>query len=74
MKKKTRKPYRRRLRNLNDCRVFLADVINRLNRNEIDPGTASKLGYLCQVLARIIEGGDLEKRLEALEAKYEERN
>ena len=62
---------KRRLKNLEDVRRFLADVINRLNRDEIDPAKASKLGYLCQIVARIIEGGDLEKRIAELERSIE---
>ena len=57
----------RRLKNLPDVRRFLADVTNRLNRDEIDYNKASKLGYLLQILFRVIEGSDIEKRLSALE-------
>jgi len=57
----------RRLKNLSDVRRFLADVTNRLNRDEIDYNKASKLGYLLQILSRVIEGSDIEKRLAALE-------
>lgn len=63
---KTR-PCKRRLKHLEDVRRFLADLINRCNRDEVEPAKASKLGYLCQILARIIEGGDLERRLSDLE-------
>ena len=58
---------KRRLKNMEDLRRFLADVTNRLNCDEIDPAKAGKLGYLCQILARIIESGDLEKRLTYIE-------
>ena len=57
----------RRLKSMVDLRRFLADVTNRLNRDEIDPAKAGKLGYLCQILARIIESGDIEKRLTHIE-------
>ncbi len=57
----------RRLKKMEDVRRFLADTVNRLNKDEIKPDKASKLGYLCQILARVIETNDLEKRVEALE-------
>lgn len=58
---------KRRLKTAQDLRVFLADVTNRANRGELDPGLARCLGYLGQVLAGVISTSDLEKRLEALE-------
>ena len=57
----------RRLKNLEDVRRFLADVTNRLNRDEIDCNKAAKLGYLLQILSRVIEGSDIEKRLKSIE-------
>lgn len=62
----------RRLKTLEDARRFLADVTNKLNRDQIDANKASKLGYLIQILARIIEGNDLEKRLAVLEQAVKE--
>ena len=55
------------MKTLDDIRKFLADVINKLNRDEIDPTKAGKLGYLCQITAKIIEGSDLEDRVSELE-------
>jgi hypothetical protein len=63
-----RKPSKRRLKNLSDARRFLADIVNQLNRDEIPADKASKLGYLLQILSKIIEGDGLEKRVTALEA------
>ena len=54
--------------------MFLSDVLNRANRNEVDPATARTLAYIGQVLAGIISTSDLEKRLEALEAQAKENN
>jgi hypothetical protein len=62
-----KKPSTRRLKSMEDVRRFLADVINQTNRDEIDPAKASKLGYLCQIIARVIEGGEIEKRVSELE-------
>jgi hypothetical protein len=64
---KENKPIKRRLKTLGDARRFLADVTNQLNRDEIAPDKASKLGYLIQILAKIIQGDDLERRVAALE-------
>jgi hypothetical protein len=35
---------------------------------------AGRLAYILSLISRIIEGSDLERRLEALERKLEERN
>lgn len=64
---KQKKPSTRRLKNLSDARRFLADIVNQLNRDDIDPNKAAKLGYLLQILAKIIMGDDLERRVLALE-------
>lgn len=58
---------KKRLKTIEDCRRFLADVANRLNNAEIDPNTASRLAYIINVLKSCIESGDLERRLEELE-------
>lgn len=65
---------KRRLKTMEDVRRFLADTVNRLNKDDIAPDKASKLGYLCQILARIIEGGDIVKRIEKLEEAERQRN
>jgi hypothetical protein len=67
-------PRKRRLSSLIELRRFLADVINRLHRDEIEPNKASKLGYLCQIQSRLIEGGDLERRVAVLEKLIEKKN
>ncbi|WP_207264786.1 hypothetical protein [Desulfovibrio sp. Huiquan2017] len=62
-------PPKRRLKSAQDLRVFLADVANRLNRDEIDGTKARALGYLAQVMASIIQTSDLEQRIKVLEEK-----
>ena len=62
-----KKPSKRRLKSMEDVRRFLADTVNKLNRDEIEPGKASKLGYLLQIMARVIEGSNLEQRVTELE-------
>lgn len=70
--RRTKKPAKRRLKSLSDTRRFLADVINGLNRGEIQTDKAGKLGYLVNVLVKIIEGDGLEARVTALEDKFRE--
>lgn len=65
-----KKPIKRRLKTLGDARKFLADITNQLNRDEIDPNKASKLGYLLQILSKIIMGDDIERRVVALEESW----
>jgi hypothetical protein len=61
------KQIKRRLKTMEDVRRFLADTVNQFNRDEIEANKASKLGYLLQILARVIEGSDLESRVQELE-------
>jgi hypothetical protein len=57
----------RRLNNLQDLRRYLANLINRTESGEVDPALSGKLGYLVSILHRVIEGGDLEARVNVLE-------
>lgn len=52
-------------------RAILAGVIEAAASGAMDSGTARTVGYLLQVEARIREGYDLEKRVEALERARE---
>lgn len=67
-------PSKRRLKTAQDLRQFLADVLNRLNRSELDPMNAKAMAYIGQVLGGLIEKSDLETRLAALEAAQGEGN
>jgi len=67
-----RLPPRRRLKSAQDLRQFMGDLLNRVNRGEIDQGQARCMAYIGQVLGGLIERSDLEKRLEALEAQAKE--
>ena len=60
---------KRRLKTLEDVRRYLANLINRLEAQEVDPALAGRLGYLANSLARIIEGSDIERRIENLEKR-----
>ena len=59
----------RRLNTILDLRRYLAGVINRLDAGGIDANVASKLGYLCSILHRVLQDSDLDARLTALETK-----
>lgn len=62
---------KKRLKTLNDVRVFLAGIINDLNQGLIDESRAKSFGYLCNVLAGIVKDSDLESRIEKLEKQFE---
>jgi len=61
--------YRCQLDTLQDVRREMAKVYRESRSNVLDPVTGSKLVWMLQSVARVIEGSDLEKRLEILEAK-----
>ena len=60
---------RKRLKSIEDVRRYLANLINRTEAGKIDAGLSGKLGYLVSILVRVLEGSDLEKRIEKLEKK-----
>ncbi|NIN00861.1 MAG: hypothetical protein GTO24_23095 [candidate division Zixibacteria bacterium] len=62
-------PRRRRLKTIVDVRRYLAHLIHSTEAGEIDPQTAGRLAYISNILLRAIEGGDLERRVDALEKK-----
>jgi hypothetical protein len=61
--------YRCKLDTLQDVRREMAKVYREARSELIDPATASKLVWVLQAVGKVIEGSDLEKRVEALEAK-----
>jgi len=60
----------KRLKNTTDLRRYLANLINRAEKGDVDPNLAGKLGYLVSLLAKLIETSDLEQRLEVLEESF----
>ncbi len=66
------KKYKKRLNSLKSCRKYLADILNRLDSDELDPTKARTLIYGTATLGMIIEKADLEIRIAALEKKYNE--
>ncbi|NOY13295.1 MAG: hypothetical protein GXP51_06335 [Deltaproteobacteria bacterium] len=57
----------KRLKTAADLRRYLANLINRVESGEIETDKAGKLGYLSNIMLRVMETSDIEKRLEALE-------
>jgi len=52
-----------KLQTESDVYNFLKKIINMLNRDEIDPNKASRLGYLCNLLLGGFRRNDLEDRV-----------
>jgi len=48
--------------------IRIPETINQVRKGQIDPRVANAVGYLANVLIRAVEQGDLEKRLDDLEA------
>jgi len=58
-----------RLKTVQDLRRFGSKVINKLLRGEINEGQARAYGYLLSILKDLIQTGDLESRIQALETQ-----
>lgn len=63
----TGKRYLVRLHNIGAVRRELAQLYREARRGDVSTGDASKLGHILFLIARILEGADLEKRIERLE-------
>lgn len=61
----------RRFKTLEDTRKALAAYLRAIEAGTLDKDTGRTLIYGCNVMASIIRDGDIEKRLEALEAAKE---
>jgi hypothetical protein len=61
--------YRCKLDTLQDVRREMAKVYREARSEMLGPADASKLVWMLQAVGKVIEGSDLEKRVEALEAK-----
>ncbi len=57
----------RRLKSSSDVRRYLASLINRLEKGEIESTVAGRAAYISNILLRAIENGEFERRIEALE-------
>lgn len=61
--------YRAKLDTLQDVRREMAKVYREARSGLVDVQDATKLTWCLQAIGKVIEGGDLEKRVEALENK-----
>ena len=57
----------KRLKNTTDLRRYVANLINRTEKGDVEANLAGKLGYLVSLLAKLIENSDLENRVGELE-------
>lgn len=62
------KRLRLRLETIDDVRAELGRVYRAARAEQLDVAAASKLAHILQILVRVIEGSQLERRIEALEA------
>ena len=58
---------KKRLKSMEDVRRYLANLVNRVESGTVAPETATKLGFLANILIRALEKGNLEERLQRLE-------
>lgn len=59
--------YRCELNTVQDVRREMAKVYREARGDMIDAQTGTKLTWILQAVAKVIEGSDLEKRIEILE-------
>lgn len=62
------------LASIGEIRREAARLYNRASRGEVDPQAAGRLGTLLALIAKLIEGDDHERRLEALEAQTKDKH
>ena len=61
--------YRAKLDSISDVRREMARVYRDARSGVVDVQDATKLTWCLQAVAKVIEGSDLEKRIEILEGK-----
>ena len=71
--KKTISPRKKRLKTAQDCRRYLADLVHRLDSDEVDATKAGRLGYLVNLILSAVRTDELEDRLSALEQAVQEK-
>jgi uncharacterized protein YjhX (UPF0386 family) len=66
-------PYRIDLKTLDDVRVEMARVYRDMRTGRIESQDGTRLVYVLAQIGKIIEAGDVEKRVEALETVLKAR-
>jgi hypothetical protein len=61
------------LKSLEDCRLFLSKALNDLRAGKIPPQLMTAIASGVQAMTKILDLGELEKRLEAIEKKVNGR-
>ena len=61
---------RKRLKTMEDCRRYMAGLVDRTEDGLVEPQVAGKLGYLINILISAIKDSDLEQRVQNLENSY----
>ena len=64
---------KKRFNTLDDCRRYLASLINRMEGGELDSKEAGKRAYVTNILISCIKDGELERRVEELETQLESK-
>ena len=60
-----------RLNNPQGVNRLLQRVINALIQGEIEESKAKTVGYLCNIVLKSLEAGELQERIEGLERQVE---
>jgi hypothetical protein len=60
-------PKQRRLKTIEDVRRYLANVLLRVEAQELDAQVAGRMAYISNILLKAICDGDLERRVATLE-------
>jgi len=66
-------PPRIDLANVNDLRLEMARLYRDARHGIVEVGTASRLAYILGELRKMIEAGDLERRIELIESTMKDR-
>jgi hypothetical protein len=61
-----------KLKSIADVNNFLSKLVNQVNRDELEPDKAARLGYLCSLLMSGLRKDDLDIRLSKLEKERRE--
>ena len=62
-----------RLRTIQDVSSYLAQLIRRVDRDDIPLTKGRSLAFMCNTLKSCLEASDIEKRVEELERQFNER-
>ena len=66
-------PSRIDLKTIDDVRVEMARVYRDMRGGKIDPQDGTRLAYVLAQIGKLIESGEIEKRLEAVEGVLQSR-